>query len=77
MFQVSNSRSNDSNPSCSTVDDDDKIKETIVVVRRSDCSWSLYHDLYIEDDKIKEAIVDDDDKIKSFVFHSVRCKNDQ
>ncbi|KAD3068667.1 hypothetical protein R6Q59_017307 [Mikania micrantha] len=59
MFQVSNSLSNDSNPSCSTVDDD-KIKETIVAVHRSDCSWSLYDDLY-SDTFYNNALKSDND----------------
>ncbi|KAI3800940.1 hypothetical protein L1987_29040 [Smallanthus sonchifolius] len=40
LFQVGKSQSN---PSCSTTVDDD-----IVAVNTSDCSWSLYDDLYLD-----------------------------
>lgn len=45
LYQVGKSQSN---PSCSTAVDDGKTKEANVAVHSSDCSWSLYDDLYLD-----------------------------
>lgn len=48
LFRMSKS---ESNPSCSSTvddDDDDKVKEVKAANNGSDCSWSLYDDLYLD-----------------------------
>ncbi|KAI3783171.1 hypothetical protein L2E82_13235 [Cichorium intybus] len=45
LFQIGKSQSN---PSCSSTVDDDKISEANVAVTESDRSWSLYDDLYLD-----------------------------
>ncbi|KAL4572117.1 hypothetical protein LXL04_018886 [Taraxacum kok-saghyz] len=49
LFQIGKFQSQSkSNPSCSSTVDDDKITEANATVTTSDCSWSLYDDLYLD-----------------------------